>query len=340
MVQISVVVPTYNRIHRLPHVLKQLEAQSVPLTSFEVAVVSDGSTDDTAEFMAEYEQVTPLNLRFLQQPNQGVAATRNNGVAHTDGPYILFLDDDVVPGVDLIEKHLQTHQASSEELVVVGPMLNPDNFELQPWVAWEQAMLYKQYDAMLNKEWDPTPRQFYTGNTSLSRDLFEKSGGFDATFKRAEDIELAYRLDDLGATFHFNYDAAGYHYAERSFNSWLNIPYSYGRNDVIFCYEKNQPWIIPTIGREFKKRHPFIRGLTYLCLDNKFFQRSVVTLCKAAGNVLYRLGQKKLSRGALSVIFNLRHYQGMADQLGGRDQFYTEIKTEAPPAQWAEASKV
>lgn len=340
MVQISVVVPTYNRIHRLPHVLKELEAQSVPLTSFEVVVVSDGSTDGTAEFMADYERETSLNLRFLQQQNQGVAATRNNGVAHTSGPYILFLDDDVVPAADLIENHLQTHQESTEELVVVGPMLNPDNFELQPWVAWEQAMLYKQYHAMLAKEWDPTPRQFYTGNTSLSRALFEKSGGFDATFKRAEDIELAYRLDDLGATFHFNYGAAGYHYAERSFNSWLNIPYQYGRNDVIFCYEKNQPWIIPTIGREFQKRHPFIRGLTYLCLDNDITFQAVVTLCKTAGNLLYRLGQKKLSRGALSVIFNLRHYQGMADQLGGREQFYTEIKTKTALPEWAQTNKV
>ncbi|MCZ7672778.1 MAG: hypothetical protein M5U34_39505 [Chloroflexi bacterium] len=50
----------------------------------------------------------------------------------------------------------------------------------------------------------------------------------------------------------FNAEAVGFHYAERSFDSWLKIPYAYGRNDVRFTLEKNQDWLLPTIYREFK----------------------------------------------------------------------------------------
>ena len=58
-------------------------------------------------------------------------------------------------------------------------------------------------------------------------------GGFDASFRRAEDVELAYRLAKQGLRFLFNPKAIGYHVAERSFNSWIAIPYAYGRNYVI-----------------------------------------------------------------------------------------------------------
>ena len=43
------------------------------------------------------------------------------------------------------------------------------------------------------------------------------SGGFDERYRRAEDIELAHRLEKLGVQFFFNMEAVGYHYAERSF---------------------------------------------------------------------------------------------------------------------------
>ena len=64
-------------------------------------------------------------------------------------------------------------------------------------------------------------RQFYTGNASVPRELVVKAGGFDTAFRRAEDIELSYRLDQLGATFVFDETAMAHHLAERSFESWL-----------------------------------------------------------------------------------------------------------------------
>ena len=77
---------------------------------------------------------------------------------------MLFIDDDVVPAPDLVEQHLSAHEASETDIVVIGPMLTPDDVQLSPWVAWEQHQLYKQYEAMRIGTYGCTFRQFYTGN--------------------------------------------------------------------------------------------------------------------------------------------------------------------------------
>ncbi|MCA9978845.1 MAG: glycosyltransferase family 2 protein, partial [Anaerolineales bacterium] len=79
MVELSVVVPTYNRLDRLKQVVEALEVQTYPHEHFEVIVVSDGSTDGTNEFLLNME--TSLNLRPIIQENQGVAVVRNRGLA-------------------------------------------------------------------------------------------------------------------------------------------------------------------------------------------------------------------------------------------------------------------
>ena len=328
--KISVVLPTYNRLDRLQRVLRGLAQQTMPLDQFEVIVVSDGSTDGTDAYLENLLAVdgrTPLQLTAVFQPNQGVAATRNHGIRYANSPLILFIDDDVMPASHLLAAHWDAHQQYGPDAIVMGPMLTPDDFDMAPWVQWEQAMLMKQYDDMQAGRWQPTARQFYTGNTSLARCHLEAVGGFDAAFRRAEDVELAYRLAQHGLCFYFEANAVGYHYAERSFNAWQEIPYVYGRNDVIFTHDKGQAWLLPTIFKEFRGRHPFIRGLAKLCLDRQWLSQTVIRGLKETAVFAHKLGSSPIPRMAYSGIFNLRHYQGIADELGGRSQFFTALTT-------------
>jgi glycosyltransferase involved in cell wall biosynthesis len=322
MVTISVVIPTYNRLDRLKRVLKGFEDQTYSDDDFEVVVVSDGSTDGTNEFLDSYQSI-PLFVSTVQE-NGGPAAARNNGLKLASGKYILFVDDDVIPERDLVSEHIRYHQLHDNS-VVIGPMLSPEDFDMPPWVSWEQSMLMKQYDAMEQGLWAPTARQFYTGNASLLRSQLVEAGGFDVSYQRAEDVELAYRLDDMGMNFVFNPAAVGLHYAERSFDSWLNIPYAYGCNDVDFSLNKGQDWLLPTIFKEYKQRNFFIRMIVSLCLDRKFLSALVQGLLKNFAAMGHFLGSESLFRMAYSGIFNLRYYQGVADNLGGRQCFYREI---------------
>ncbi|MCA9930924.1 MAG: glycosyltransferase family 2 protein [Anaerolineales bacterium] len=326
----SVILPTYNRLTRLKMVLDGLEKQTYPQAGFEVIVVSDGSSDGTDEFLHQYK--SRLRLTAVFQPNQGVAATRNHGLQKATGDLVLFIDDDVIPAPQLIAEHVSRHEQYGRFAVVMGPMLTPDDFQMKPWVQWEQAMLMKQYDDMAQGRWQPTARQFYTGNTSLAREHLLAVGGFDANFRRAEDVELAYRLADRGLRFFFNADAVGYHYAERSFASWLAIPYVYGRNDVIFTRDKGQSWLLPTIAYEFRHtRNALIKKMTRLCLDHPVRSRLALFGCKYAALLGHYLGDRQLPRMGYSAIFNLRHYQGIADELGGRDQFFALVAQATTP---------
>jgi glycosyltransferase involved in cell wall biosynthesis len=317
MIRVSLVIPTYNRLARLKRVLEALEAQTYPASQFEVIVVSDGSTDGTHEYLENLQ--SPLRIRLFIQPNSGPASARNNGIRAAQGDYLLFLDDDVIPVPHLIAEHMQL-QAGRTDLVVLGPMLTPSDCHLSPWVAWEQKMLEKQYAAMQEGVWAATARQFYTGNTSLLRELILSVGGFDERFRRAEDIELAYRLEQHEVDFVFAMTAEAYHYAERSFTSWLQIPYAYGRYDVVFSREL-KPSLRSFIAEGFRERHLLTRMAVWFCLDHPLQSQILQTMAKKAADISARWSLQKIVMAAYSAIFNVRYYQGIADELGGRTSF-------------------
>lgn len=321
MISVSVVLPTYNRLARLKRVIAALELQSVSPTAFEVVVVSDGAADGTNDYLSGYDG--PLQLNPILKENGGVATARNVGFQNASGELILFIDDDVIPTPNLIETHLNRHQQENERVVVVGPMLTPADFSMAPWVLWEQAMLEKQYRAMADGLWEPTARQFYTGNTSLPRSLLVETGGFDPTFRRAEDVELAYRLSDMGIRFIFDENAIGFHYADRSFASWIHIPYAYGRNDVIFCRDKHQLWLLPTLYREFGERNVLIRLLVKGVVDRPTLQKGVIQTLKITAAVAGRLPFRLMARLSYSAIFNIRYFQGVADEIGSGALLFT-----------------
>src|SRR5919107_4763688 len=84
---VSVVIPCYNQAHFLGEAIESVLAQSH--LRFEIVVVDDGSTDDTAEVAACYPGV-----RCVRQDNRGLSAARNSGLRHSEGEYVVFLDAD------------------------------------------------------------------------------------------------------------------------------------------------------------------------------------------------------------------------------------------------------
>lgn len=321
--KLSIIIPTHNRLEQLKKVLQGLEKQTWSCNEFEVLVVSDGSTDGTDTFLRT--AITSLHLRALFQPNQGAAAARNLGIAQAVGEIVLFLDDDVVPLPELIDEHLRFHSLYGDSAIVIGPMLAPPDYEPSPWVRWELEKLAEQYHEMSTGQWAPTARQFYTGNTSLARRHLVDSGGFDPTVRRAEDVELAYRLAQRGLKFFFNPRAAGHHYAIRSFKSWLAIPYTYGRNDVVFSRQGGQTWLVTKTFREFWARPALIRLLTHLCLDRPRITAVATAILIHIIQAGHRLKLKRLSQMACGALFNLRFYQGTADELDGRNAFFSGV---------------
>jgi GT2 family glycosyltransferase len=325
---VTVVVPTYNRYAGAVRLLTALAAQTYPAARFEVVVVDDGSTDGTADLLRDV--LVPYALRAVRQANAGPAQARNRGVEQARGRLIVFLDDDVVPRPELLARHVEAHKRGLN-LVVIGPMVSPPSWLRPTWVRWEEAKLRDQYDAMVAGRYPCTPRQFYTGNASLSRDLFLASGGFDATFRRAEDVELAFRMRDLGADFVFEPRAEVLHYASRTFEAWAHTPYQYGQYDVAMARDKGHE-ALDCAAAEFHQRHRLTRLLARSCAGSPRRARGAVLALRGAARAADLLGASGASMQALSGIFNLLYWQGVSDALGGPEPTWRLVAAHAPLA--------
>ncbi len=87
----SIIIPAYNAEAFLPRCLDSIFSQE--FDDYEVIVINDGSTDNTASILEEYSSKHP-NLHVLTQSNQGMATARNRGLEAVQGDYILFVDSD------------------------------------------------------------------------------------------------------------------------------------------------------------------------------------------------------------------------------------------------------
>ncbi len=326
---VSLVIPTHNRRESLRMVLEALACQTTPAEQYEVLVICDGCTDGSAEMCRGL--AVPYRLRVLEQnPNQGPAAARNRGVREAEAPIIQFIDDDVVPELTLIAEHLRLH-AQDERAVVIGPLVAPPGFRLNPWTRWEEAMLRKQYQDMAAGKWEPTPRQFYTGNASVRRNFILAAGGFDPQFRRAEDVELAYRFREQGLHFYFNPEAKGWHHALRSLRAWLNISSAYGWADVAM-YRSGRLMTLQSMAKEFHWRQRSLQRLARLCVGRGPLAQIAVGALLAVARLADWARQPRLSGAAYSAIFNLRYWHSVSQQMGGRPAFWKLVQQYQPGA--------
>lgn len=87
--RVSVVVPTYNARALLAETLTTILAQT--FVDFELIVIDDGSTDDTADYLASIDD---SRVRVIRQANAGVGAARNRGIDDARGEFVAFCDHD------------------------------------------------------------------------------------------------------------------------------------------------------------------------------------------------------------------------------------------------------
>jgi glycosyltransferase involved in cell wall biosynthesis len=92
---VSVLVPTYNRAHLLDRGLASMLAQTYPADRYEVVVVSDGSTDDTAAVVGAWV-ARDARVRFVPIAHGGLNTARNAGIEAARGELLCLVDDDVV----------------------------------------------------------------------------------------------------------------------------------------------------------------------------------------------------------------------------------------------------
>ncbi len=201
---LAVVIPTLGRWPILRRTLGALRAQTV--SGFEVVVVVDGDREVPADLQVG---------RLERQPHRGPGAARNVGVAATRRPLVLFLGDDMIPTRGLVEAHLAGHRSAADPRAgVLGHVdWHPEatGGRLLSWLDWSGTQF--DYHRLRGADGrDVGFGRFYSCNVSLTRELFERAGGFDEDFSYYyEDLDLGWRLYQEGFVLRYRSDALVHH---------------------------------------------------------------------------------------------------------------------------------
>jgi glycosyltransferase involved in cell wall biosynthesis len=178
---VSVVIACFNAAATLPAQLQALAVQRAA-PEFEIVLMDDGSTDDSAEVASRYREILP-ELRIHTFAHHGnVGAVRNEGVELSRGHRILFCDADDVVGPDWVAS-MATALRSHD--LVAGPF---DLTSLNaPWAV--AAGNLGQTEGLQHAGFLPFAGG---GNLGIRRAVFEALGGFDTSLPALEDTDLCF----------------------------------------------------------------------------------------------------------------------------------------------------
>lgn len=198
LIDVSVVIPTYNRADVLQHCLQSYTNQTYPKESFEIVVVDDCSSDNTVEVVNEFRDSSGIRTVYLRNDkHMDITHTRNRGVQAAVGRVVIQTDSDFIATPEFIEGHLEAHREPS--VMCTGPVIHITSLD----------QLFVKQPTIKDICNHPLPGC----NGSLQKQVLLEAGGYDEDFREYgwEDLELATRLRARGIKPVRSQKAAGYH---------------------------------------------------------------------------------------------------------------------------------
>lgn len=220
--RISVVVCTYNGARTIADCLEGLLRLNYP--DFEVIVVNDGSTDETASIVQRY------GFRCVSTPNRGLANARNTGLQLATGEIVAYTDDDARPDPDWLT-YLAWAFKTTGHVGIGGPNLPPGgDGPIAECVA--NAPGGPMHVLVSDTEAEHVPGC----NMAFRRDALEAIGGFDPQFRTAgDDVDVCWRLQERGGTLGFHRAAVVWHHRRNSLRTYWRQQRGYGRAEAMLA---------------------------------------------------------------------------------------------------------
>jgi hypothetical protein len=174
--RVTVVIPCYGQAEFLPATLASVCAQTC--AELEIVIVDDGSPDDTAEVAQRLAAAYPdRRIRLLRQANQGLSASRNNGIAAGDAEYVLVLDADDLIAPTFIQDCVAVLDARLDISIAYGQ---------QRYFGEEnQFTQMPEYDFV-----QLTQRNLFPCTALYRRRAFGEVGGYDERLTSYEDWDF------------------------------------------------------------------------------------------------------------------------------------------------------
>ncbi|WP_311475476.1 glycosyltransferase [uncultured Corynebacterium sp.] len=112
----SIIMPVYNVESYLAEAVDSVINQTLPFVeNTEIILINDGSPDGSHDICTAYQQRFPDNIRYYQQENRGVSATRNRGISMARGKHLGFLDPDDLYAEDTLKSVLEFFESRHDD---------------------------------------------------------------------------------------------------------------------------------------------------------------------------------------------------------------------------------
>lgn len=231
IVDISVIVPTYNRKEKLRQCLESLFNQDYSQEIFEIIVIDDGSTDGTRDMLKGLSSRQP-NLRYLFQSHKGPAAARNLGIKHAKANIVGFIDNDCILKNDWIRKMIDAHKLNNGVVAIGGlTKVNQHNIKAVVSQFLSDGAIKTNINGKSEIIFSPTC------NVSLKK-IYLNGERFSELFPlpAGEDLEFFWRLFKKGNRFIYMQNMEIFHNCHSNFKSFLRQAYMYGRGNYLVQY--------------------------------------------------------------------------------------------------------
>jgi len=315
--RISLIIATYNRAGPLDRLLRNVQAQTLSPSEFEVVVCVDGSTDSTPQVLEEWTRQAKFPLLHLTQKNQGQASARHHAIQKAKSQRVVIVDDDMELCPEFLAEHEAAAASDSERTAVIGKVVPQEGWERKPLyeVVREDGM--RRLHARLESgEQPPTATAFVTQNVSMPRKLYLDVGGFDPSLRLDEDRELGMRLERGGGKLVFAPKAWAVHRSDiGSYEKWERRQYEYGKY-AVQVWEKygRDPYLHPL--------RNFVNGSRGNRWAVKLLSRTAVTgssgsqALRLLGGVLQKAGLWSPAVATHKAILAVQYHLGVKDALG------------------------
>jgi GT2 family glycosyltransferase/glycosyltransferase involved in cell wall biosynthesis len=199
-VRVSIVIPVFNKFQYTHACLASLQTVKEPAL-FEVVIVDDASSDQTAERLSQVP-----GIRYLRnETNSGFTVSCNRGAEAACGEYIVFLNNDTMVTDLWLTALLDTFAEEPKAGAVGAKLVYPDGrLQEAGCITWRDgsAWNYGKFDDPRKPEYNYLREVDYCSAAALMipRSLFESVGGFDAAYTPAyyEDTDLCFKVRDRG----------------------------------------------------------------------------------------------------------------------------------------------
>jgi O-antigen biosynthesis protein len=222
---VSVIVCSYNGGRTLAVCLDSLGKLNYP--GYEVILVDDGSTDDTAYVASQFPQV-----RYIHQTNHGLSHARNTGAAAATGEVLAYTDSDCMADVDWLYYLIGT-LVSGDYAGVGGPNITP------PAQSWIQACVAAAPGGPSHVLLTDRIAEHIPGcNMAFYRWAFESMGGFDPEYHKAgDDVDFCWRIQQAGWVIAFSPAAIVWHYRRFTLRAFLKQQDGYGEAESLLRFK-------------------------------------------------------------------------------------------------------